>query len=240
MSLLKAEGLCKSYKGRQVVKEAKVEVSSGEVVGLLGPNGAGKTTIFYMVVGFIWPDAGSVFLDDKAITAVPMYRRARMGIGYLPQETSVFRKLTVAENILAILEILDIPKGEQEKRLKNILEELGLSHLGKNQAQTLSGGEKRRLEIARMLVGSPKFILFDEPFAGIDPKAVDDIQSIISSLKAKGIGILVTDHSVRDILEITDRSYIINEGEILISGTPDELVNDERVKQIYLGEKFRL
>jgi lipopolysaccharide export system ATP-binding protein len=240
MSLLKAEGLCKSYKGRQVVKQAGIEVSSGEVVGLLGPNGAGKTTIFYMVVGFTWPDAGSVSLDDKLITEVPMYRRARMGIGYLPQETSVFRKLTVQENILAILETLDIPKGEQEKRSRNILSELGLSHLGNNRAQSLSGGEKRRLEIARMLVGSPKFILFDEPFAGIDPKAVDDIQDIISALKAKGIGILLTDHSVRDILEITDRSYIINEGEILISGPPDTLVNDERVKQIYLGEKFKL
>jgi lipopolysaccharide export system ATP-binding protein len=240
MSLLKAEGLCKSYKGRQVVKEANIEVSAGEVVGLLGPNGAGKTTIFYMVVGFTWPDSGSVFLDDQVITAVPMYRRARLGIGYLPQETSVFRKLTVEENILAILETMDIPKGEQEKRLRNILTELGLSHLGRNKAQTLSGGEKRRLEIARMLVGSPKFILFDEPFAGIDPKAVDDIQSIISSLKKKGIGILLTDHSVRDILEITDRSYIINEGEILISGPPDKLVNDEKVKQIYLGEKFKL
>jgi lipopolysaccharide export system ATP-binding protein len=240
MSLLKAEGLCKSYKGRQVVKEANIEVSAGEVVGLLGPNGAGKTTIFYMVVGFIWPDAGSVFLADQVITAVPMYRRARLGIGYLPQETSVFRKLTVEENILAILETMDIPKGEQEKRLRNILTELGLSHLGRNKAQSLSGGEKRRLEIARMLVGSPKFILFDEPFAGIDPKAVDDIQSIISSLKKKGIGILLTDHSVRDILEITDRSYIINEGEILISGPPDKLVNDEKVKQIYLGEKFKL
>jgi lipopolysaccharide export system ATP-binding protein len=240
MSLLKAEGLCKSYKGRQVVKEAQIDVSSGEVVGLLGPNGAGKTTIFYMVVGFAWPDAGSVFLDGKIITAVPMYRRARMGIGYLPQETSVFRKLTVEENILAILETFNIPKGEQEKRLRNILAELGLSHVGKSRAQYLSGGEKRRLEIARMLVGSPKFILFDEPFAGIDPKAVNDIQNIINSLKAKGIGILLTDHSVRDILEITDRSYIINEGEILISGTPDELVRDERVKQIYLGEKFKL
>ena len=240
MSLLKAEGLSKSYKGRQVVKEAGIEVSSGEVVGLLGPNGAGKTTIFYMVVGFTWPDAGSVSLDDKLITGVPMYRRARMGIGYLPQETSVFRKLTVQENILAILETLDIPKGEQEKRSRNILSELGLSHLAANRAQSLSGGEKRRLEIARMLVGSPKFILFDEPFAGIDPKAVEDIQGIISSLKAKGIGILLTDHSVRDILEITDRSYIMNEGEILISGPPDTLVNDERVKQIYLGEKFKL
>ncbi len=240
MSLLKAEGLSKSYKGRQVVKKVGIEVSSGEVVGLLGPNGAGKTTIFYMVVGFTWPDAGSVYLDDKLITEVPMYRRARMGIGYLPQETSVFRKLTVQENVLAILETLDIPKGEQEKRSKNILSELGLSHLGNNRAQSLSGGEKRRLEIARMLVGSPKFILFDEPFAGIDPKAVDDIQDIISSLKAKGIGILLTDHSVRDILEITDRSYIINEGEILISGPPNTLVNDERVRQIYLGEKFKL
>jgi len=240
MSLLKAEGLCKSYKGRQVVKEANIEISAGEVVGLLGPNGAGKTTIFYMVVGFTWPDAGTVFLDDHVITTVPMYRRARLGIGYLPQETSVFRKLTVEENILAILETLDIPKGEQEKRLRNILTELGLSHLVKNKAQSLSGGEKRRLEIARMLVGSPKFILFDEPFAGIDPKAVDDIRNIISSLKAKGIGILLTDHSVRDILEITDRSYIISEGKILISGPPDKLVNDEKVKQIYLGEKFKL
>lgn len=240
MSLLKAEGLCKSYKGRQVVKEANIEVSAGEVVGLLGPNGAGKTTIFYMVVGFTWPDAGTVFLDDHVITTVPMYRRARLGIGYLPQETSVFRKLSVVENILAILETQDIPKGEQEKKLRNILMELGLSHLGKNKAQSLSGGEKRRLEIARMLVGSPKFILFDEPFAGIDPKAVDDIRNIISSLKTKGIGILLTDHSVRDILEITDRSYIINEGKILISGPPDKLVNDEKVKQIYLGEKFKL
>lgn len=240
MTILRTEGLCKSYKGRQVVKNADIEVASGEVVGLLGPNGAGKTTIFYMVVGFTRPDAGSVFLGDNNITMVPMYRRARLGIGYLPQETSVFRKLTVEENILAILETQDISKGEREKKLRNILDELGLSHLQGNRAISLSGGEKRRLEIARILVSSPKFILFDEPFAGIDPKAVNDIQNIMSKLKEKGIGILVTDHSVRDILEITDRSYVINEGAILISGSPDILVNDERVKQIYLGEKFKL
>jgi lipopolysaccharide export system ATP-binding protein len=240
MSIIEAEGLTKSYKSREVVKGVTVKVKSGEVVGLLGPNGAGKTTTFYMVVGLARPDGGRVLLDGEDITNWPMYKRARRGIGYLPQEASVFRKLTVEENILAILETLELTADQRRERLGQLLAELGISHLAKNKAYSLSGGERRRLEITRSLVTSPAFILFDEPFAGIDPKAVEDIQNIIHKLKAKGIGILITDHSVREMLEITDRSYIIHQGEILVAGTPEKLVNNELVKEIYLGEKFSL
>ena len=240
MAILETEGLTKSYKGREVVKGVTIEVKPGEVVGLLGPNGAGKTTTFYMVVGLTQPDRGRVLLAGEDITYWPMYRRARKGIGYLPQEPSVFRKLTVEENILAILETLDIDARQREERLVQLLAELGISHLAKHKAYSLSGGERRRVEITRSLVTSPAFILFDEPFAGIDPKTVGDIQNIIYTLKSKGIGILITDHSVREMLEITDRSYIIYKGKLLVSGTPGELVNDEMVKEIYLGEKFSL
>jgi lipopolysaccharide export system ATP-binding protein len=240
MSILETEDLTKSYKGREVVKGATVKVKSGEVVGLLGPNGAGKTTTFYMVMGLTQPDGGRVLLDGEDITYWPMYQRARRGIGYLPQEPSVFRKLTVEENILAILETLELAPDERRERLGRLLAELGISHLAKHKAYSLSGGERRRVEITRSLVTSPAFILFDEPFAGIDPKAVADIQNIIHKLKTKGIGMLITDHSVREMLEITDRSYIIYKGEILVSGTPQELVNNELVKEIYLGEKFSL
>ncbi len=240
MSTLQTKDLAKSFKGREVVKGVSIRVESGEIVGLLGPNGAGKTTTFYMVVGLTQPNAGRVLLDDEDITYWPMYKRARKGVGYLPQEASVFRKLTVEENILAILETLDITPGQREERLARMLADLGLSHLAKHKAYSLSGGERRRLEITRSLVSSPAFILFDEPFAGIDPKTVVDIQNIIYRLKAKGIGVLITDHSVREMLEITDRSYIIYNGKVLVSGTPQELVNNNQVKEIYLGEKFSL
>ncbi len=240
MSILQTKDLAKSYKGREVVKGISIRVESGEIVGLLGPNGAGKTTTFYMVVGLTQPNAGQVLLDDEDITYWPMYKRARRGVGYLPQEASVFRKLTVEENLLAVLETLDITPGQRDERLAQMLADLGLSRLAKHKAYSLSGGERRRLEITRSLVTSPAFILFDEPFAGIDPKTVVDIQNIIYKLKAKGIGILITDHSVREMLEITDRSYILYNGEVLVSGTPQELVNNTRVKEIYLGEKFSL
>lgn len=238
--MLRTEGLCKSFKGKEVVKKVSLEVSKGEVVGLLGPNGAGKTTSFYMVVGLLRPDKGRVFLDNEDISQLPMYLRARQGIGYLPQEASAFRKLTVAENILAVLEMQGLRRNESKERLSVLLGELGLTSLADNKAYTLSGGERRRLEITRCLAASPSFILFDEPFSGIDPKTVVEIQDIIHRLKSKGIGILITDHSVREMLEITDRSYIIYKGEILISGTPQELVDSEKVKELYLGEKFRL
>ncbi len=240
MATLEAKNLVKSYKGRTVVNGINIKIESGEVVGLLGPNGAGKTTTFYMVVGLAQPECGQVLLDGCDITSAPMYIRARNGIGYLPQEASVFRKLTVEENILAILETLNLSPAQQTERLNRLLNELGIAHLAKNKAYGLSGGERRRLEITRTLVSSPAFILFDEPFAGIDPKAVVDIQEIIQKLKQKGIGILITDHNVREMLEITDRSYIIHKGEILISGVPEELVNNEMVKEIYLGENFSL
>jgi lipopolysaccharide export system ATP-binding protein len=240
MATIEARGLIKTYKLREVVKGVTLSVKSGEVVGLLGPNGAGKTTTFYMVVGLAKPDGGRVMLDGTDITHWPMYKRARQGIGYLPQEASVFRKLTVEENILAILETLDLSQSQRREKLTQLLAELDISHLAKHKAYSLSGGERRRLEITRSLVTSPAFILFDEPFAGIDPKAVEDIQNIIQKLKAKGIGILITDHSVREMLEITDRSYIIHKGEILVSGAPFELVNNELVKEIYLGENFSL
>ncbi len=238
--MLEAKGLVKLYKGRKVVNSLSLIVDRGEVVGLLGPNGAGKTTTFYMAVGLIRPDKGTVFLNGKSITELPMYMRARMGISYLPQEPSVFRKLTVRENIMSILETIDLEDKEREERLELLLSELNISHLADNKAYTLSGGERRRVEITRALVTSPSFMLLDEPFAGIDPIAVTEIQNIIAKLKKKNIGILITDHSVQETLAITDRAYIINEGKILVSGTPKEIAHSSKARAIYLGEKFRL
>jgi lipopolysaccharide export system ATP-binding protein len=240
MATLRTIKLTKSYGGRTVVRAVSLDVNSGEVVGLLGPNGAGKTTTFYMVVGLTAPDAGEVILDGKNVTSDPMYVRARKGIGYLPQEPSIFRGLTVEQNILAILETLNLGKRERRERAGQLLSELNLSPLAKAPAHTLSGGERRRVEITRALVISPSFILLDEPFAGIDPIAVTDIQSIIFHLKERGIGVLITDHNVRETLRITDRAYIVHDGEVFRSGTPDELAGDEKVKQIYLGADFRL
>jgi lipopolysaccharide export system ATP-binding protein len=240
MQILKTENLVKTFKGRRVVDDVSLGIRQGEVVGLLGPNGAGKTTTFYIIVGLTSPDGGKVFLDGREITHLPMYLRARSGISYLPQEPSVFRKLTVEENILAILETLPLRGKQRRERLDELVEELGLSHVRRNRGYMLSGGERRRVEIARSLVISPFFILLDEPFAGIDPIAVFDIQRIISHLKAKQIGILITDHNVRETLKVTDRAYIINEGRIFRSGTPRELASDQEVKKLYLGESFRL
>ncbi len=238
--VLRSENLTKSYKGRQVVRSVSFHVQQEEVVGLLGPNGAGKTTTFYMVVGLTPPESGSVFLDDHIITDLPMYLRARQGISYLPQEPSVFRKLTVSENIMAILEMMNLRSQERKDRMRELIEELGLEHVSSSKAYTLSGGERRRVEIARALATSPSFMLLDEPFAGIDPIAVADIQSIIRKLRDNGIGILITDHNVRETLKITDRAYIINNGEIFRSGSPVELSSDPEVKKVYLGETFKL
>jgi lipopolysaccharide export system ATP-binding protein len=240
MDALEAKKLEKTYRGRKVVKGVSFQVKHGEVVGLLGPNGAGKTTSFYMVVGLVKPDHGRVVLDGVDITRMPMYQRARNGIGYLAQEPSVFRKLTVAENLVAILETLGISDLERRDRRDSLLAELGIAHLADSLAYTLSGGERRRVEIARALTMSPKFILLDEPFAGIDPLAVQDIQGIISLLKTKGIGILITDHNVRETLAITDRAYIINDGKIIEAGTAEEITASPRVREFYLGEGFRL
>lgn len=240
MKTLKIQGLVKSYKRRRVVDDVNLEVGQGEVIGLLGPNGAGKTTTFYMVVGLVKPDRGRILIDDFDLSKLPMYKRARKGVGYLAQEPSIFRKLTVEENILAILETLNLGEEEKANRLKKLLAELNISHLAKNRAYTLSGGERRRVEITRALVTAPSFILLDEPFTGIDPIAIADIQEIIFQLKKKGIGILITDHSVRETLAITDRAYIMYEGEILISGTSQELANSKEAREIYLGEKFTL
>jgi lipopolysaccharide export system ATP-binding protein len=240
MSTLRTEALTKSYSGRTVVKGVSLDVNSGEVVGLLGPNGAGKTTTFYMTVGLTVPDSGRVFLDGEDVTDDPMYVRARKGIGYLPQEPSIFRGLSVEQNILAILETLGLSAAERQQRLRALLAELNLTPLAKAQAYTLSGGERRRAEITRALVVSPRFILLDEPFAGIDPIAVTDIQNIIFHLKERGIGVLITDHNVRETLRITDRAYIVHDGVIFRSGTPDFLAADEDVKRIYLGTEFRL
>src|SRR3990167_7403464 len=240
MAALRTDELTKSYGGRTVVRGVSVEVASGEVVGLLGPNGAGKTTTFSMVVGLTAPDSGRVELDGRDVTSDPMYVRARKGIGYLPQEPSIFRGLTVEQNILAILETLDLSQGERRKRLEELLGELNLTPLAKAPAYTLSGGERRRAEITRALVVSPRFILLDEPFAGIDPIAVTDIQKIIFHLKERGIGILITDHNVRETLRITDRAYIVHGGVIFKSGTPDTLAADDEVRRIYLGSEFRL
>jgi lipopolysaccharide export system ATP-binding protein len=230
----------KTYKGRNVVNGVSVEVNQGEIVGLLGPNGAGKTTSFYMIVGLVKPDEGNVFLDDKNITDYPMYKRAQLGIGYLPQEVSVFRKLSVEDNILAILEMNNLSKVERKERLEQLLEEFSLTHVRKNLGNRLSGGEKRRTEIARALATNPKFVLLDEPFAGVDPIAVEDIQSIISDLKKKNIGILITDHNVQETLSITDRAYLLFEGNILKTGTAEELASDEQVRKVYLGQNFVL
>ncbi|MBM4134823.1 MAG: LPS export ABC transporter ATP-binding protein [Nitrospira sp.] len=237
---LEAHGLAKAFKGRQVVKGVSLEIKAGEVVGLLGPNGAGKTTIFDMVVGLCPPDAGEIRLNGKTITGLPMFKRARLGIGYLPQESSVFRRLTVEENILAILEMLDLPPRERTLRTEALLKELDLTVLRHSKAYALSGGERRRLEITRALVIAPQFLLLDEPFAGIDPIAVGDIQQIITRLKEKRIGVLITDHNVQETLSITDRAYIINEGSILEAGTPDTIVNSPTARAIYLGERFKL
>ncbi len=237
---VQAKGLKKSFKGREVVRGITIEVLTGEVVGLLGPNGAGKTTIFDMVVGLQKPDHGQIFLDREPITHLPMYQRARRGIGYLPQEASIFRGLSVEDNILAVLETLNLSKPEREERLASLLKELGLVTLRKSKAFTLSGGERRRLEITRALATGPRFLLLDEPFTGIDPIALEDIQHIIRSLKQKNIGILITDHNVQETLSITDRAYIINEGTILESGSPEVIVNSPKARAIYLGERFRL
>lgn len=230
----------KSYKGRDVVKGVTVEVNQGEIVGLLGPNGAGKTTSFYMIVGLVKPDSGKVFLDEVDITNAPMYKRSQMGIGYLPQEVSVFRKLSVEDNIMAILELTDLNKEDRKKRLEQLLNEFSLQHVRKNLGNRLSGGEKRRTEIARALATNPKFVLLDEPFAGVDPIAVEDIQSIVSELKQRNIGILITDHNVQETLSITDRAYLLFEGNILKSGTASELAEDEQVRKVYLGQNFEL
>jgi len=240
MTSLMAVDVSKSYKGRKVVNEVSLDVGQGEVVGLLGPNGAGKTTTFYMIVGLTRPDSGSVLLGGHDITDLPMYMRAKNGIGYLPQEASVFRKLTVEANIMAILETLALSSVERRDRLETLLEEFGITGVRKNLADTLSGGERRRLEIARSLVISPKFILLDEPFSGIDPITVLEIQKIINHLKSRDIGVLITDHNVRETLRVTDRAYIINNGTIFRSGTPEELGSDTEVKRVYLGEHFSL
>lgn len=237
---LYTEHIRKTYKSRPVVNGVSVEVNQGEIVGLLGPNGAGKTTSFYMIVGLVRPDEGSVYLDEVNITKLPMYKRAQMGIGYLPQEVSVFRKLSVEDNIMAILEMTNMSKEERNEKLEQLLEEFSLSHVRKNLGNRLSGGEKRRTEIARALATNPKFVLLDEPFAGVDPIAVEDIQSIISELKKRNIGILITDHNVQETLSITDRAYLLFEGSILKSGTAEELASDEQVRKVYLGQNFVL
>jgi len=237
---LRAENLVKIYKQRKVVNDVSIEVSQGEIVGLLGPNGAGKTTSFYMIVGLIKPFSGRIFLDNKEITKEPMYRRARYGVGYLAQEASVFRKMTVEDNLLSVLQFTKLSKKEQQNKVESLLEEFGLAHIRKSMGISLSGGERRRTEIARALAVDPSFILLDEPFAGVDPIAVEDIQSVVSRLKERNIGILITDHNVRETLSITDRAYLLFEGEILKSGTAAELVEDEQVRKVYLGKNFEL
>ncbi len=238
--ILRAENLMKTYKGRSVVNNVSVELKPGEIVGLLGPNGAGKTTSFYMIVGLIKADKGKIYLDNKDITDLPMYKRAQLGVGYLPQEASVFRQLTVEDNIMAVLEMTKLSKPEQEARLEELLNEFRLTHVRKNKGIVLSGGERRRTEIARALATNPSFILLDEPFAGIDPIAVEDIQKIVAKLRFKNIGILITDHNVQETLSITDRAYLLFEGKILKAGTPEELAADEQVRTHYLGRNFEL
>jgi len=240
MPILFLKNLDKIYGGRKVVDSVTLRVESQRVVGLLGPNGAGKTTTFYMTVGMVKPDAGSVFMDDEDITAYPMYLRARKGVGYLPQETSIFRKLTVKQNILSILETRSISKSEQEERVNVLLEELGIKHLSDQKAVVLSGGEKRRLEISRALATNPAFMLLDEPFAGIDPLAVIDIKNIIGHLKSRGIGVLISDHNVRETLESCDTAYILNEGKVIVSGTPEQITSNELARRIYLGDEFKM
>ena len=237
---LKIKNINKAYKGRQVVNNVSLELKEGEIVGLLGPNGAGKTTSFYMIVGLIKPENGSVFLNDKEITKTPMYKRSKMGIGYLPQEVSVFRKLSVEDNIMAILEMTSLSKKRRKERLEELISEFGLGHVRKTLGIKLSGGEKRRTEIARCLANEPSFILLDEPFAGVDPIAVEDIQRIVLKLKQKGIGILITDHNVQETLSIVDRAYLLFEGSILKSGSAEALAKDEQVKKVYLGQNFEL
>jgi len=237
---LRAENLIKTYKKRSVVKNVSVEVSQGEIVGLLGPNGAGKTTSFYMIVGFVKPNGGTIYLDNLDITNFPMYKRAQHGIGYLAQEASVFRKLSIEENILSVLQLTKLSKKEQHYKLDSLIDEFGLNHIRKNRGDLLSGGERRRTEIARALATDPKFILLDEPFAGVDPVAVEDIQRIVAQLKNKNIGILITDHNVQETLAITDKTFLMFEGSILKAGVPEELVQDQMVRKVYLGQNFEL
>ena len=237
---LRAENLMKSYKGRKVVNGISIEVNQGEIVGLLGPNGAGKTTSFYMIVGLIKPNGGTIYLDHKEITKYPMYKRAQHGIGYLAQEASIFRKLSVEDNILSVLQLTKFSKKEQKEKMESLIEEFGLGHIRKNRGDLLSGGERRRTEIARALATDPHFILLDEPFAGVDPVAVEDIQRIIAKLVTKNIGILITDHNVQETLAITDRTYLMFEGSILKHGAPEDLANDEMVRKVYLGQNFEL
>lgn len=234
------ENIKKSYKRRQVVKGVSISVEKGEIVGLLGPNGAGKTTSFYMIVGLVTPDEGKVFLDDKEITKLPMYKRAKMGIGYLPQEVSVFRKLSVEDNIMSVLEMTKLSRKDRKEKLERLLNEFSLNHVRKNKGASLSGGEKRRTEIARALAVDPSFILLDEPFAGVDPIAVEDIQAIVAQLKHRNIGVLITDHNVQETLSITDRAFLLFEGSILKQGTAEELAADEQVRKVYLGQNFEL
>ncbi len=237
---LYTKNITKSYRGRTVVKGVTIEVNQGEIVGLLGPNGAGKTTSFYMIVGLVSPEKGTVHLDDRNITRLPMYKRSQLGVGYLPQEVSVFRKLSVEDNIMAILEMTRLNKKERIAKQERLLDEFGLQHVRKNKGGSLSGGEKRRTEIARALATDPKFVLLDEPFAGVDPIAVEDIQSIVAELKERNIGILITDHNVQETLSITDRAYLLFEGSILKAGTAEELAADEQVRRVYLGQNFEL
>jgi len=237
---LRSDKLVKSYKGRTVVNEVSLEVNQGEIVGLLGPNGAGKTTTFYMIVGLVQPEQGQVYLEDKKITNMAMFKRAKLGVGYLPQEASIFRQLSVEDNIMAVLQMTHLKKREQKDKLESLLDEFGLDHVRKSKGNVLSGGERRRTEIARALATDPKFILLDEPFAGIDPIAVEDIQSIVSKLKYKNIGILITDHNVQETLSITDRTYLMFEGQVLKQGSAEELANDETVRRVYLGQNFEL
>lgn len=237
---LRAESLVKAYKSKEVVKGISIEVNQGEIVGLLGPNGAGKTTSFYMIVGLIKPNSGKIFLDKTNITKFPMYKRAQNGIGYLAQEASVFRKLSIEDNIMSVLELTDLSKKERHEKMETLIEEFGLSHIRKSRGDLLSGGERRRTEIARALATDPKFILLDEPFAGVDPVAVEDIQRIVAQLKNKDIGILITDHNVQETLAITDRTYLMFEGSILKHGQPEELAEDEMVRKVYLGQNFEL
>ena len=240
MTALVARHLKKAYQGRDVVSELSLLVSPGEIVGLLGPNGAGKTTSFYMIVGLIKPQGGRILLDDTDITSYPMYKRAQNGIGYLAQEASVFRKLSVEDNLLGVLQLSKLSKAEQKEKMEGLLEEFGLTHIRKNRGDLLSGGERRRTEIARALATDPKFVLLDEPFAGVDPVAVEDIQKIVAHLKKKNIGILITDHNVQETLAITDKTYLMFEGSILKAGTPEELAQDEMVRKVYLGKNFEL
>jgi lipopolysaccharide export system ATP-binding protein len=238
--LLKAQGLRKVYRGRAVVDDVDLQLEQGKVVGLLGPNGAGKTTSFYMIVGFITPDKGRVELDGRDITRLPMYKRARQGIGYLPQESSIFRQLTVEENIMAILQSLKLSRARRKERMDELLEMMGVTHIRKSRGYQLSGGERRRVEIARALVTEPNFILLDEPFAGIDPIAVNDLQNVVSQLRDQGLGVLITDHNVRETLHITDRAYILYEGQIVLSGSSDEIVSSDKARAVYLGQSFKL